>query len=557
MMSPRRTFSFARLLRHGRTEVRRSLQARTIVLVVLVTLVVAVVFSLVAMVFVRSSQLDQVTEQSRNDFSQMAQQAQSNLDSADVSGQVQYQRLVNDLASQLQGDGASNLAGVYLWGKGASNDAIVPVSTEPTYAGLVTDAMRSSVASDTEGSVFIQSVDLGSSDGERPGAVLGTALDFGAAGDLELFALYSYDSQQQALTRIQLNLLSVCLALSAAMGVLMWVVLRGIVRPVERVAEAAETLADGDLDARVQVDRNDELGTLQRSFNSMADSLNQKIGELEEAGAMQRRFVSDVSHELRTPVTTMRMASDLLDMRKDGFDPSTRRTVELLGGQIGRFQDMLADLLEISRYDAGYAALDLVEADVRDSIREAVDQTAALADSRRVPVHVYLPNVQVLARIDPRRIVRIVRNLVANAVDFAEDWPIEVRLAANRRAVVISVRDHGVGMDPDQVPHVFDRFWRGDPSRARTSGGTGLGLSIAITDARLHNGTIEVRSEPDEGAWFLVSLPRNPETGEVPASDMPVAFEPGTDAMRIVGGFGVADNGAVDYLDSRQGGGAA
>lgn len=540
MMSPRfrRSFSFRRLLHHGRTEVNRSLQARTVVLVVVFMFAVAVVFSLVSLVSVRASQLTQVKDQTNADFSQMVVQAQSSLDAANVSASAQYQKLVNDLASELQSDGDSSLAGVYLFGRGQGNDDIVPVSTEPTYTSLVSDDMRSSVASDLEGNVFYQSVELPSDEGGTPGAVLGAGLDFGVVGGLELFALYSFASQQQVLTQIQLNLLAVCVALSVMMGVLVWVVLRGIVRPIEDVAQAAGTLASGDLDTRVKVDRSDEIGTLQRSFNTMADSLNSTIGELEQAGAMQRRFVSDVSHELRTPVTTMRMASDLLTMRKDEFDPSTRRTVELLDGQITRFQDLLADLLEISRYDAGYAAVDLVDSDVRESIDTAVEQVDGIARAKRVPIHVYQPDAPVLARIDARRIIRIVRNLLANAVDFAEDDPIEVRLAANDKAVVISVRDYGVGMEKEKVPHVFDRFWRGDPSRARTTGGTGLGLSIAMTDAKLHHGTIRVRSALDEGAWFLVSLPRDPEAGAVRDEDLPLDFEPGgDDVMRIVGMF--------------------
>ena len=549
---PRRRFSWRRLLRSGRAEVRRSLQARTVALVVLVALVVAVVFSLVSMLSVRSSMLDQVTNQAHSDFSDMVSQAQTSLDSADVSDSVQYQQLVNDIASSLQNEGSSNLIGVYLWSRDMSNRLIVPVSTDPTYESDVSDDIRVAVSSDTAGRVFYQPVSIaGSSGGRVPGAVLGTSLGFGATDGLALFALFSYETQQTSLLQIQLNLLVICLALSVLMGLLVWFTLRGIVRPVSEVAAAAETFASGDLEARVPEDRNDEIGSLQHSFNSMADALNQKIDELEEAGAMQRRFVSDVSHELRTPVTTMRMASDLLDSRKDDYDPMTRRTVELLGGQINRFQDMLADLLEISRYDAGYAAVDLVETDVREPINEAVEQVNELAAARRVPIHTYLPNIQVLARIDARRIIRIVRNLLANAIDFAEDDPIEVQLAANRRAVVISVRDHGVGMSPDQVPHVFDRFWRGDPSRARTTGGTGLGLSIAMTDARLHQGTIRVRSELDEGTWFLVILPRDPDKGPVPDAELPVDFRHDTDHMVVTGGFGVADNRSADYLEEQ------
>ncbi|MBT1173018.1 HAMP domain-containing histidine kinase [Bifidobacterium sp. MA2] len=547
----RRRFSWRRLLRSGRAEVRRSLQARTVALVVLVALVVAVVFSFVSMISVRASLLDQVTNQARADFSDMVVQAQSSLDSADVSDSVQYQQLVNDLASSLQNEGASNLVSVYLWSRDSSNRLVVPVSTDPTYESEVSDDIRTAVTSDRSDHVFYQPVSIGSDrDGGTPGAVLGTTLDFGATGGLAFFALFSYETQQASLMQIQLNLLVVCLALSVLMGLVVWLTLRGIVRPVSEVADAAETFASGDLETRVPETRKDEIGSLQHSFNTMADALNQKIGELEEAGAMQRRFVSDVSHELRTPITTMRMASDLLETRKDDYDPMTRRTVELLGGQINRFQDLLADLLEISRYDAGYAAVDLVETDVRDPIREAVDQVSGLAAAKRVPIHVDLPNIQVLARIDARRVIRIVRNLLSNAVDFAEDNPIEVRLAANLRAVVISVRDRGVGMSPDQVAHVFDRFWRGDPSRARTTGGTGLSLSIAMTDAKLHQGTIRVRSELDEGTWFLVILPRDPAKGAVPDVDLPVDFRRDTDRMLVTGGFGVADNHAVDYLDA-------
>ena len=265
-------------------------------------------------------------------------------------------------------------------------------------------------------------------------------------------------------------------------------------------------------------------------------------------------FVSDVSHELRTPVTTMRMASDLLEMKKDGFDPSTKRTVELLAGQISRFQDMLADLLEISRYDAGYAALDLVETDLCEPIETAVDQVDGIAQAKRVPIHTYLPNVQVLTRIDSRRVIRIVRNLLANAVDFAEDRPIEVRVAANRKAVAISVGDYGVGIDEDKVAHVFDRFWRGDLSRSRVTGGTGLGLSIAMTDALLHHGSIRVRSAVGEGTWFLVLLPRDPDQGEVADAELPVNFASETpDDLRVTGGFGVATSQVThDYHEVRR-----
>ncbi|KFI93042.1 two-component sensor kinase [Bifidobacterium saguini DSM 23967] len=540
-------FSFKRLLRHGRSEVRRSLQARTVALTVLLTLSVVIVFSMVSMISVRASLLTQTTSQSQADFSNMVEQAQTGLDASDATTTVQIQQLVNDLASNLQSDGASNLVGVYMWSRESTARSIIPISTEPTYEDVITADMHSAVASDVEGNVFYQPVNLPiASDawnGNTPGAVLGTVLDYGVAGNLEFFAVYSYALQQQSLTQIQLSLLTVCALLSIAVGVVMWMVIRGIVRPVEHVAYAAETLASGNLDTRVEVNRKDELGVLQRSFNGMADSLNQKIDQLEEASASQKRFVSDVSHELRIPVTTMRMASDLLEMKKDDFDPATKRTVELLSGQINRFQDLLADLLEISRYDAGYAALDLVDADMRDPVNDAIEQVTGIAAAKHVNIRAMLPNVQVLAKVDARRVTRIVRNLLANAVDFAEDKPIDVRIAANRKAVVISVRDYGVGMDANTVVHVFDRFWRGDPSRSRITGGTGLGLSISMTDALLHHGSIRVRSALGEGTWFLVMLPRDPLNGEVADSDLPITFaSEAPDDFSVSGGFGVAES---------------
>lgn len=549
ILAPRHSlrFSFKRLLRHGRSEVRRSLQARTVALTVLLTLFVAVVFSMVSMSSVRSSLLSQTTSQAQADFSNMVEQAQTGLDASDATTTVQIQQLVNDLASNLQSDGASNLVGVYLWSRESTARSIIPVSTEPTYEDVISEDMHSAVASDVEGNVFYQPVELNISSNpmfsSTPGAVLGTVLDYGVAGNLEFFAIYSYTLQQQSLTQIQLSLLIICALLSVTVGVVMWLLIRGIVRPVEHVAYAAETLASGNLNARVEVNRKDELGVLQRSFNAMADSLNQKIDELEEASVSQKRFVSDVSHELRTPVTTMRMASDLLEMKKDDFDPATKRTVELLSGQINRFQDMLADLLEISRYDAGYAALDVVDADVRDPVMDAVEQVEGIASAKQVAIHADLPNVQVLAKVDTRRVTRIIRNLLANAVDFAEDKPIEVRIAANRKALVVSVRDYGVGMDAKTVSHIFDRFWRGDPSRSRITGGTGLGLSIAMTDALLHHGTIRVRSALGEGTWFLVVLPRDPAQGEIADADLPLDFAGAApDDFSIAGGFGVASS---------------
>lgn len=523
-----------------RFKVLHSLQAHVVVFGVIVSLVVAVVFSMVSLLSVRSSLFEQVKNDSRNDFSNQVLRVRSTLNAADVSNASQYQQLVNETASSIQGDGATNLLGVYVFSHTISGDEITPVSTEPAYSSLIRDNILSKVFADDGNNVYYEPVHIHQGNGDdEPGAILGTRLQFGSMGDLDLFSLYSYGSEERSLTQIQLSLLGICLAVSAMVGILVWFFLRRIVVPVKRVADAAETMAEGDLDVRVRIDRKDEIGTLQRSFNEMAMSLGQKIDELEQAGNAQRRFVSDVSHELRTPVTTMRMASDLLEGRKDDFTPSTRRTVELLSGQIERFQKMLNDLLLISRYDAGKLTLDLVDTDIREPVRAAVEQVRAIAEVNSTDLQVTLPATACLVKVDSRRIVRIVRNLLADSIDFSLSKPIEVRISINRKAAVISVRDHGTGMSVDQLSHIFERFWRADSSRSRTTGGSGLGLSIALADMKMHHGDIRVHSRQGEGTWFLAALPIDPDQPPLRDDELPIDFTGAADSFDVVGGFGV------------------
>ena len=195
---------------------------------------------------------------------------------------------------------------------------------------------------------------------------------------------------------------------------------------------------------------------------------------------MQRRFVSDVSHELRTPLTTVRMAADVIHDARVDFDPVTARSAELLADQLDRFESLLADLLEISRFDAGAAALEAEPIDLREVVRRVVERRRA---ARRAQGHAGYGCVgdqqPVIAEADARRVERVLRNLVVNAVEHGEGRDVVVRLAAAGGAVAVAVRDYGVGLKPGEATRVFNRFWRADPARARTTGGTGLGLSIA------------------------------------------------------------------------------
>jgi two-component system sensor histidine kinase MtrB len=226
-----------------------------------------------------------------------------------------------------------------------------------------------------------------------------------------------------------------------------------------------------------------------------------------ELSRVQRTFVSDVSHELRTPLTTVRMAGDVLHDARGSFDPVTARAAELLQNELDRFENLLADLLEISRFDAGAAVLDLEDINLADVAYRVVAATSPMALQRGVPVTI-LDDGAFMAEADPRRVERIVRNLVTNAIDHADAGGVTIRLATDGEAVALTVRDHGIGLQPGQSAMVFNRFWRGDPARARTTGGTGLGLAIALEDARLHGGWLQAWGTPGDGAQFRMTLPR-------------------------------------------------
>jgi two-component system sensor histidine kinase MtrB len=240
----------------------------------------------------------------------------------------------------------------------------------------------------------------------------------------------------------------------------------------------------------------------------MADGLQRHIRRLEELSRMQRRFVSDVSHELRTPLTTIRMAADVLYETREEFDPSVSRSAELLQMQLDRFEALLSDLLEISRHDAGAVPLEAEPIDLNALVVGVAEAAEPLAERRGSRVLLHLPDDETIFEADSRRIARILRNLLDNAIEHGEGREIEVLVAGDDNAVAVAVRDHGVGLRPGEAGLVFNRFWRADPARARTTGGTGLGLSIALEDAHLHGGTLQAWGKRGAGSQFLLTLPR-------------------------------------------------
>jgi two-component system sensor histidine kinase MtrB len=307
---------------------------------------------------------------------------------------------------------------------------------------------------------------------------------------------------------VQRILVGVGLALVVLLAAIASLVTRWVVLPVRHAAQAAQRLSAGHLGERMQVLGVDDLAALATSFNEMAASLQGKLRELEELSNVQRQFVSDVSHELRTPLSTIKVAAEVLFESRGDLDPDGGRSVELLQSQLERFESLLVDLLEISRYDAGAATLDAELVDVCDLVRRSADDAQQLAERRGSRIEFRLPATGCFAEADRRRVERILRNILVNAVEHGEGKDVVVTTAIDSDAVAVSVRDYGVGLRPGEEHKVFDRFWRGDPARARTTGGSGLGLAISLEDARLHGGWLQAWGERGKGSVFRLTLPR-------------------------------------------------
>lgn len=365
-----------------------------------------------------------------------------------------------------------------------------------------------------------------------------------------LYFLFPLDEEQETLSLVTRALLTAASLMVLLVGAITWLVTRQVVTPVRMARRVAERLAAGHLQERLRVTGEDDLARLAYSFNQMATNLQRQIRQLEELSWVQRRFVSDVSHELRTPLTTVRMAGDMLHDARDGFDAPAARAAELLQDELDRFENLLVDLLEISRFDAGAAVLETEDVDLVDLAHDVVLACQPLADSRGVRIVVEHPDGPVHAEVDIRRVERILRNLVTNAIDHAvpDDAtdPVLVRLAGDDEAAAITVRDHGIGLAPGEAAMVFNRFWRSDPARARTSGGTGLGLAIALEDAHLHGGWLQAWGRPRSGAQFRLTVPRH-AGGAINRSPLTLAPDgaPTTDA---------AEAPDVADLDAAQGG---
>jgi two-component system sensor histidine kinase MtrB len=365
-------------------------------------------------------------------------------------------------------------------------------------------------------------------------------------GFYQLYYVFPFTQQQATLLLVQRVLVGVALAVIVLLAAIASLVTRWVVLPVRHAAAAAQRVSAGHLGERMQVHGVDDLAALATSFNEMAASLQGKLRELEDLSNVQRQFVSDVSHELRTPLSTIKMAADLLFEARAELDAAAGRSVELLQSQLDRFESLLIDLLEISRFDAGAATLDADLVDVCDLVRRSADDAQQLAERRGSRIEFRLPATGCFAEADRRRVERILRNILVNAVEHGEGKEVVVTTAMDSDAVAVSVRDYGVGLRPGEEQKVFDRFWRADPARARTTGGSGLGLAISLEDAHLHGGWLQAWGERGKGSVFRLTLPRvagqelagsplplEPDEAEVAATDLGPGARPATEITRV------------------------
>ncbi|HEV2755019.1 MAG TPA: HAMP domain-containing sensor histidine kinase [Actinomycetota bacterium] len=271
---------------------------------------------------------------------------------------------------------------------------------------------------------------------------------------------------------------------------------RRTLRPVSRASLAAQSLAEGLLATRLPVESEDEFGAWAVSFNEMAEALETKISELVATRDRERQFTSDVSHELRTPMTALVSSASMLEARLADMDADTRWMAEQMIREARRLRALVDDLLEISRLHSSREVLRLSEVDLGRLVANVITnqhwEDAVDFDGQSVVVHT-----------DKARVERIVVNLIGNAVEHGREST-RVTVAQNGGSAEVEVSDSGRGIPAADLPHVFERFYKADPSRP---GGSGLGLAIAAEHARLLGGSISVSSTEGRGATFTLRVP--------------------------------------------------
>jgi two-component system sensor histidine kinase MtrB len=502
---------------------RASLSFRVVVVTILLGILVLTAVGTYLYGSIAQGLVDSRQRIAEEDSLRDATDAQEKLDATDRTDSADLRQLAHDLVKSYTQTVGSERRYVVLTPTDKNDLRLVGSIETTSQIGVrfVPATLRQAVSA-SEDRQHLQVATI-QEDGEEVSAVIvGQRVEIPVAGPYGLYFIYPMEREREIISLIGRAFLLGGAALILLVGAVAFVVTRLVADPVRRAALVAERFAGGNLNERMRAKGEDDLARLGNSFNAMAASIQQQIAQLENLSRVQQRFVSDVSHELRTPLTTIRMAGDLIHDARGSFDPTVARSAELLHHELDRFESLLSDLLEISRFDAGAADLEVEATDLRGCVERAVEANVALARSKGSEIVVHETQLPVVAEADYRRIERILRNLVSNAIEHGEGRPIEVTLGANDSAVAITVRDHGVGLRPGEAALVFTRFWRADPARARTTGGTGLGLAISLEDARLHSGRLEAWGASGIGSCFRLTLPRE-AGGSILSSPLPLS----------------------------------
>ncbi len=340
--------------------------------------------------------------------------------------------------------------------------------------------------------------------GLRGGAVLAVGVPLPSV-DAAYFEIVSLDELDNSLRSVGYTLIGAAV-LTTLLGVLlgMWASGRAV-RPISAAAQAAMAIAGGRLDTRLEDVDDKDLEALVSSFNDMAAALQLRVER-------DARFASDVSHELRSPLMTLSASVSVLQARRDELSERAGQALDLLVADVARFQGLVEDLLEISRFDAGAVRLNLDDVPVAEFVRQAV----AFSGAEDVTLTVKEPAEDMVMRADKRRLARVVTNLLDNARIHGGGGPVEVEVEAAAsdglppELVLIAVEDHGLGVPPQERELVFERFARGAGAGRRGTGdGAGLGLALVNEHVRLHRGRVwvEDRTDGDHGARFVIELP--------------------------------------------------
>ena len=292
---------------------------------------------------------------------------------------------------------------------------------------------------------------------------------------------------------------------------------RRFTTPLRRLTDAARALAEGDLARRVPADRartgGAEITELSRQFNAMADQVEETMETIRRDRDAGREFLADVSHELRTPLAALRTFNELLREKAGGDVAARTEFLEASAQQIERLDWLAQNLLELSKLDSGLIRLDLRPDDLRATILSAVEQAQVSAMRRGLNLSAEMPEAPLVARHDPQRLGQVLTNLIGNALKFTpRGGSVRVTLGPKNRGACIQVIDTGVGIDANELPHVFDRFYRGSRANEARGSGSGLGLAIVRSVVEMHGGRVMVESRVGSGTTFTVTLPLDPRT---------------------------------------------